>query len=199
MIRKKHNIPSDAKILLYSGRLSQEKNVPFLLEAFPRVRAIEPDTYLILVGGGPKEKELRALGNSLDKQIIFTGQIDHAAVIDHCLAADIFVYASITETQGLVLTEAKACGLPVVAVFGGGISDVVESGIDGYLVPRNSETFVEHVFRLLHDHELRKKMSLKAEEDAHLRFSSTKVAKQIENVYNSLIQNKPLDRLGAKG
>jgi glycosyltransferase involved in cell wall biosynthesis len=189
-IRKKYNIPPNAKILLYSGRLSQEKNVPFLLKAFPLIRAKEPNAYLILVGGGPKEKDLRALGNSLDKQIVFAGQIDYAAVINHCLAADIFVYASVTETQGLVLTEAKACGLPVVAIFGGGISDVVESGVDGYLLPQNQNIFVEHVLRLLRDSELRKKMSLKAEEDAHLRFSSTTVAKQIENVYNSLIQNK---------
>jgi len=189
-IRKTYNLPPGAKILLYSGRLSQEKNVTFLLQAFPKIREQEPNTYLILVGGGPKEKELRALGNSLDKQIIFTGQIDHAAVIDHCLAADIFVYASVTETQGLVLTEAKACGLPVVAIFGGGISDVVESGVDGYLLPQNETIFTEHALRLLQDDQLRKHMSTKAEEDAHIRFSSTTVAKQIENVYNSLIQTE---------
>jgi glycosyltransferase involved in cell wall biosynthesis len=189
-IRKKHGIPPEAQILLYSGRLSEEKNVPFLLKAFAAVRSQEKNVFLILVGGGPQQKAHRKLGESLDKQIIFTGQRAHAEVLDYYFAADLFVYASLTETQGLGLTEAKACGLPVVAVFGGGISDVVESGVDGYLVPQRQEVFVEHVLRLLRDHQLRRSMSIKAEEDSHLRFSSTEVAKQIESVYNSLIQKK---------
>jgi 1,2-diacylglycerol 3-alpha-glucosyltransferase len=186
-IRKKHNIPLDAQILLYSGRLAEEKNVPFLLEAFKKIRALEPNVYFILVGGGPKEKELKKLAG---ERIIFTGQIPHAQVLDHCFAADLFIYASITETQGLVLTEAKACGLPVVAVFGGGIADVVESGVDGYLLPQNQEKFIEHVLRLLREPGLRKEMSIKAREDAHARFSSNIVAKKMENVYNSLIHRQ---------
>jgi 1,2-diacylglycerol 3-alpha-glucosyltransferase len=186
-IRKKHRLPPDAQTLLYSGRLAQEKNVPFLLEAFKKISALEPNVYFILVGGGPKEKEYRKLSG---ERIIFTGQIPHAQVLDYCFAADLFIYASTTETQGLVLTEAKACGLPAVAVFGGGIADVVESGIDGYLVPRNEEKFIEHVLRLLRTPSLRKEMSIKALDDAHARFSSAAVAKKVENVYNSLIKQR---------
>ncbi|KPJ67059.1 hypothetical protein AMJ44_07475 [candidate division WOR-1 bacterium DG_54_3] len=189
-IRKRHQIPSEAKILLYSGRLSEEKNVPFLLKAFAAIHAQEKGFYFILIGGGPKEKEYRALARSLAPHIIFTGQIKHSDVLDYYFAADLFIYASTTETQGLVLTEAKACGLPVVAVFGGGISDVLENGIDGYLVPQNQERFVEHVLRLLKDDKLRKALSIKAEEDAHLRFSSQVVAKRTESVYNSLIEKQ---------
>jgi glycosyltransferase involved in cell wall biosynthesis len=187
-IRKKHQIPPDAKILLYSGRLSEEKNVPFLLEAFPLIRAQDENLYFILVGGGPKGTEYRAIAK--DNHIIFTGQIPHAEVLDYYLASDLFVYASITETQGLVLTEAKACGLPVVALFGGGISDVIESGIDGYIVRRDQRAFVEHALRLLKDDDLRRHMSIKAKEDAHDRFSSLAVAKRVESVYNSLIKSK---------
>ena len=186
MIRKKHQLPSDAKILLYSGRLSAEKNVPFLLEAFQSILAQEKNTCFILVGGGPKEKEFK---NIAGKNVFIVGQKQHEEVLDYCLAADIFVYASTTETQGLVLTEAKACGLPVVAVFGGGISDVIESGLDGYLVPGNQEMFVEHVLRLLREKQLRKDMGNKGREDSHLRFSSVVVAKQFENVYNCLIDS----------
>ncbi|MEE8638193.1 MAG: glycosyltransferase, partial [Candidatus Margulisiibacteriota bacterium] len=189
-IRKRHQIPAEAKILLFSGRLSEEKNVPFLLKAFDAIRAQEKDVYFILVGGGPKEKEYRGLARSFAPRIIFAGQRRHSDVLDYYLAADLFVYASTTETQGLVLTEAKACGLPVVAVFGGGLSDVIENGIDGYLVPQNQENFVEHVLRLLRDDKLRRGLSIKAEEDAHLRFSSAMVAKKMENVYNSLISKR---------
>ena len=186
-VRKKHQLPPGAKILLYSGRLSEEKNFPFLLRAFAAIQQEAKDAYFLVVGGGPKENEYRrqARGN-----IIFTGQRPHSEVLDYCLAADVFVYASTTETQGLVLTEAKACGLPVVAVFGGGISDVIESGIDGYVLPRSQELFVEHVLRLLKEDALRQEMSIKAEEDAHLRFSSVVVAKKMESVYNSLIRRR---------
>jgi glycosyltransferase involved in cell wall biosynthesis len=187
-IRKKHQIPPEARILLYSGRLSEEKNVPFLLEAFSFIRQQEANLYFILVGGGPKEKEYRA--RAKEDRVIFTGQIPHAEVLDYYLASDLFIYASITETQGLVLTEAKACRLPVVALFGGGISDVIESGIDGYIVRRDQKAFVEHVLRLLKDDNLRRHMALKAEEDAHNRFSSVAVAKKVESVYNSLITKR---------
>lgn len=186
-IRKRHNIPESAKILLYSGRLSKEKNVPFLLRAFAAISAQDKNAYLLLVGGGPKEGEYRRQAKD---NVIFTGQKKYSEVLDYYLASDIFVYASTTETQGLVLTEAKACGLPVVAVFGGGILDVVENGIDGYLVPQNQEKFTEHVLRLLRDDFLRKQMSIKASEDAHLRFSSATVAKRMENIYNNLIQKR---------
>jgi glycosyltransferase involved in cell wall biosynthesis len=186
-IRKKHSLPPDTKLLLYSGRLSAEKNVPFLLEAFEKIKEKEKTVYLIMVGGGPSERGLR---RQAGEKVIFTGQIPHTDVLDYYFAADLFIYASTTETQGLVLTEAKACGLPVVAVFGGGISDVVENGIDGYLVPKNQEKFIEHVLRLLRDEALRKGLSLKAEEDAHLRFASTVVAKKMESVYNSLVMKQ---------
>lgn len=186
-VRKKHRIPSDAKILLYSGRLSEEKNVPFLLKAFASIRAQEKNTYFILVGGGPKEKEYRRLAQD---NMIFVGQRTPSEVLDYYLGAHVFIYASTTETQGLVLTEAKACGLPVVAVFGGGISDVVESGVDGYLVSHNQDMFVGHVLRLLREDALRREMSIKAEEDSHARFSSVAVAKRMESVYNSLIRKR---------
>jgi len=190
MIRKKHRLLENAKILLYTGRLSEEKNVRFLLKAFGPIEKQAPDTYLILVGGGPKRSEYEKVGRSISPRIIFTGELAHSEVLDYCLGADLFVYASVTETQGLVLTEAKACGLPVVAVFGGGISDVVENGVDGYLVPQNQDKFVEHVIRLLKDPSLRKEMSVRAEEDARARFTSTSVAKRVESVYNSLIESK---------
>jgi 1,2-diacylglycerol 3-alpha-glucosyltransferase len=160
--------------------------VPFLLQAFQSILDQEKNTYFILVGGGPKEQELK---NIAGKNVIIVGQKQHTEVLDYCLAADIFIYASTTETQGLVLTEAKACGLPAVAVFGGGIADVVESGIDGYLVPQTQAVFVEHVLRLLRSPQLRKDMGSKGREDAHLRFSSVVVAKQVENVYNCLIDS----------
>ena len=185
-IRRQHKLPSDARILLYCGRLSEEKNVPFLLKAFDLIRSRLKNVYLVLVGGGPKEEEYK---RSAGERVIFAGEKKHLEVLDYYLASELFVYASVTETQGLVLAEAKACGLPAVAVFGGGISDVVRNGIDGYVVPRNLDQFVEHVLRILRDEDLRIKMSHLAVEDAQNRFSSVGVAKRVESIYNSLVTN----------
>jgi len=183
-VRNKFKIPNGAKLLLYSGRISQEKNIPFLLQAFEKVRQAEPNTYLLMVGGGPKLSDYKKLAG---QQVVFSGQLPRQEVLDCCFSADLFVYASITETQGLVLTEAKACGLAVAALFGGGISDVIKNGIDGYITSRNIDVFIEHILRLLRDDNLRKEMGAKAKEDAHNRFSSISVAKRIESVYNRLI------------
>ncbi len=209
-IRKKLGLPSDGKILLFSGRISGEKNIPFLLNAFPVIQAQCPDVYFVLVGSGPKQKEYQSLAcrlrpegpqpegqagivGSKHHRIIFTGQVNHPDIYAYYQAADLFVYSSLTETQGLVLAEAKAGGLPIVALFAGGLVDVVESGLDGYLIPRNEAVFVEHVVRLLRDDLLRAKMSGRALADARERFSAIVVAKQMETLYNSLINRGPLN------
>ena len=103
---------------------------------------------------------------------------------------DIFVFSSLTETQGMVIAEAKYAGLPAVALYSGALAGSVRSGIDGYLVARNLDAFSSHINRLLSEDTLRKEMSSAAMEDARDRFSSVSVAKRHESVYNLLIQNQ---------
>ena len=184
-LRKKYHLPAGAKVLLYAGRLSKEKNIPFLLKAFSKLE--EKDVYLALVGGGPLLKEIRNSKFEI-RNLVCTGEVPYPEILSYYSMGDIFVFSSTTETQGLVLAEAKAAGLPVVALFAGGLAGTVRSGLDGYLVPRKLESFVEHIKRLLTDDNLREKMSRAAREDARERFSSVAVAKQIETVYNSLIK-----------
>jgi glycosyltransferase involved in cell wall biosynthesis len=184
-LRHKFGIGEKEKALLYAGRISKEKNIPFLLRVFERLT--DQGLRLILVGGGPLEKELK---RRHAKNLLLTGEIPYPEILSYYLMGDIFVFSSTTETQGLVLAEAKAAGLPVVALFAGGLVNTVRSGVDGYLVRRNLDAYVEHLKRLLEDDGLRRKMSLAAREDAKERFASFVVAKKIESVYNSLIQAK---------
>jgi glycosyltransferase involved in cell wall biosynthesis len=137
-----------------------------------------------LAGGGPFEKALR---HHHHKNIILTGEVKYPEILHYYCMGDIFVFSSLTETQGMVLAEAKANRLPVVALFAGGLCGTVRSGIDGYLVSRDQAAFISHVERLLHDQELIRKMSTAAYSDALERLSSTVVAKKIESIYNSLI------------
>jgi len=181
-LRHKYGLHKNDKVLLYAGRLSKEKNISFLLNAFSELKI--PDVKLVLVGGGPSLPALHGKRN-----VVFTGEIPYPEILSYYAMGNIFVFASTTETQGMVLAEAKAAGLPIVALFAGGLIDSVRSGIDGYLVPRNQAKFVEHVERLLTDDGLRAKMSRAAREDAAARFSSVVVAKEIETLYNSLIKS----------
>ena len=186
-LRKRYHIPLDAKVLLYAGRISKEKNIPFLLKAFKELG--RKDVYLVLVGGGPMLDQLRT-SNLEHRTLICTGETSYPEILSYYCMGDIFVFSSLTETQGMVLAEAKASGLPVVALFAGGLTGTVRSGIDGYLTPRNMPSFLEHVNRLLDDPALLRKMSVAARQDAEERFSSVVVAKKIETVYNSLIKQK---------
>jgi len=182
-MRKKLGIPENAKVLVYLGRISTEKNIAFLIDAFKKLYA--RDTFLLLIGGGPELVDLR-LSNL--PNVILEGELPHAFAMEYCRAGDIFVFASTSETQGLVLAEAKAIGLPIVALFAGGLVETIRNGIDGYLVQRNLDIFVSHIKKLLNDNELREKMGEEARKDAINRFSSCNVAKRIETLYNQLIK-----------
>jgi len=184
-LRSKWGIAENEKVLLYAGRLSKEKNIPFLLEAFHRLG--RKDVRLVLIGGGPLEQELRRKNH---KHILLVGEVNYPEILSYYCMGDIFVFSSLSETQGLVLAEAKAAGLPIVALFAGGLVETVRSGTDGYLTERNLSTFTGHITRLLDDDALRLKMGTFARKDAVDRFSSFNVAKKFETLYTSLIHKK---------
>lgn len=180
-LRQKLGIASTDLVLLYVGRLSKEKNLSFLLRAFSQIR--ERNIKLVLVGGGPL---LKTINPELRPEIITTGEVPYPEILKYYLVGDVFVFASTSETQGLVLAEAKAAGLPVVALFAGGLVDTVRNGLDGYLLPRQETVFIEHLQRLLGDPTWRAKLAAAARQDAVERFAAKVVAKKMESVYNSL-------------
>ena len=185
--RSKLGIPKDAKVLLYMGRLSKEKNLPFLFEVFQKLSAEFNNLYFLVIGGGPLEKQLRT-SHLEHRTIIFTGQTPREQLFQYAKAADVFIFSSTTETQGLVIAEAKACGLPVVTVDDPAIRASVINNEDGFLVNENVDDFSAKVKLLLQDNTLREKMGRVAKENAQRDFSSIAVAKKHEAVYNSLIK-----------
>jgi glycosyltransferase involved in cell wall biosynthesis len=129
--------PADAVVVATLGRLAPEKSVDLVLDAFAGVAADDPTTRLLVIGGGPSEPSLRerAAMPDLAGRIHLTGQRPRREALALAKGADIFAGASQTETQGLVLAEALAIGLPVVALDGPGVSDSVRHGVDGLIVP----------------------------------------------------------------
>jgi len=138
--------------LLTVGRLAREKSTHVLLERFPAVLAARPDAWFVLLGDGPDRPLLEVMARDLNiaHRTVFAGYVPNSEVGAFYQHADVFVFASTTETQGMVALEAAACGLPVVARKEGGIAGSVADGIAGFLVkPDDAQTFVRRVLELL--------------------------------------------------
>lgn len=190
-LRQTFHIPDNHRILLFVGRIGQEKNIEFLIKCFNIVQQQLPETSLVLVGGGPQEQELKEMVVSLgiQEKVIFTGTLDKKLVINCYLGADLFVFASVTETQGLVIGEAKAAGLPVVAIDAFGVKEMVTNERSGYLTQLDEQEFVDRIIHLLQDHNLYDKMSAAAKQEAQL-ITAEACTKRLVEAYQNVCQNK---------
>jgi len=194
ILRAKWHIPEHQKILLYLSRVAKEKNLSFLFKVMRRLVAKRQkkfgraDVHLILVGGGPELKYYQqlALDWGLETHITFTDMMPKEKANRFYGAADIYVFPSITETQGIVITEAMAAGTPVVAVNKMGPTDLIENGVDGYLTSLNIDEFSGKIEKLLDDRDLRRKMGEKGRENAK-KFSSLACALKMETIYEKTI------------
>ncbi len=197
-LRAQYGIDRETKILLHLGRLGKEKNIGFLLKSFCEVKKNELKTCLIIVGDGMErnalQEEAKKLG--IGEYVIFTGPLSRRNVVDSYAGADLFIFASTTETQGIVLGEAKAAGLPAVAVKALGAAEMVKDGVDGFLTPLCLETFTARVIQLLGDETLRKTMSQNALVESD-NISATAMAKRLADTYEEIAREKQRRRFSA--
>lgn len=184
----------NVEVLLYVGRLAKEKSLDFLLRAFAKIVTQRPQTRLLVVGKGPHERRLRRLTRKLDlgERVIFTGSIPHSEVPHYAAAADLFVFPSVTETQGLVLVEAMAAGTPVVAVEALGSVDVLAEG-GGLLVPAQEEAFADAVLELMADEPRRRALGREAAQAAQ-RYAVPVATARLLAVYEEAIAAGPRDK-----
>ncbi|MGB5832242.1 MAG: glycosyltransferase [Thiohalocapsa sp.] len=163
--RRRRGIPADRPLLVHAGRLAFEKNCDFLLRMLVLVKAEVPDVLLLIAGEGPARKQLEDLVRSLDlaDQVRFIGYLNRdGSLEDFYAAGDAFVFASRTETQGLVLLEAEALGTPVVSTAVMGTREVLKDG-EGCLIAEDDEAeFAANCVRLLTDSALRDALGAKA-------------------------------------
>lgn len=160
------------RVLLYVGRLDREKSVDRVLSAFARIAGTVPRCRLVLVGRGTQEDALRRLaaGSAAADRIHFLGARPHGTLPGWYRAADVFLFASETETQGLVLAEAAACALPAVAVAAPGYEEVVRDGESGVLTKLEPEALAEGAIGLLLDPARRLAMGRRARTLAECTF-----------------------------
>lgn len=185
-------LPESAVLLIYVGRLSAEKNVTVLLDQFALAQEIVPDLYLMIVGKGPLEAELKrqAYELGLAERIHFTGPVGYEAVADYLAAADIFVTASVTEVHPLTVIEAMAAGLPVVATASPGIVDSVESGKSGILTRQPDGGLAPAIVAMAVDANRRQQMAAAAR-IASERFDIRKTTSQTLDLYERLRLTRP--------
>lgn len=190
-IRNKYNIKENEVLLITASRLVEEKNIEFLVRAFAIINNAKKNTKLMIVGDGSMKGELEKMVKDLGirESVIFTGLLDKEGMIAHYQASDIFVFASLTETQGLVAVEAMAAGLPVVAIKADGIEDMVKNGNDGILTDNKEDNFAENAIRLIEDEGLRKKMSENARANS-LEFRIEPWVERVVSLYEELIERK---------
>ena len=143
--------------VLYAGRLTQEKGADLLADAFLAAREHDPALHLVLAGGGPEEEPLRA---RLGEHATFLGWLEGDALAEAYASADLFLFASRTDTFGQVLLEAQASGLPVVAVAEGGPCSIVEDGLTGLLRPADPLALADAVVALAADPAARARLAV---------------------------------------
>lgn len=193
-IRKKRRWEKDI-VMISIGRLAPEKNWPTLLHAAALVIKDIPQFRFVLIGDGPDRKSLEDLAKELgiQKRVTFTGSLPFAETPSYMKAANLFGFASITETQGLATLEAMAAGLPVVAVNASGTRDILKHGQQGYLVENDATALASAIKRLLSNPERMQKFAQAAYKKAQ-SFNITKLTDKLLDVYEQAIRDKKKNR-----
>lgn len=187
-ILKHYSIPKNKEILMFAGRLAPEKNLLFLLKTFKYIHQKNPNAYLMIVGGGPSEEQIKKEIAKLDlsKSAQVTGFVSKEEIIKIFDLAKIFVFPSLTETQGLVICEALAAGVPVVAINKMGPRDLIKNNINGFLVTNKQSVFAKKIIEILDNHKLHKKLAKGAKKSAQL-FSIEKRTEELIKIYKKAI------------
>lgn len=183
------------KVLISIGRLAQEKNWPVLLEAVKEVLCTHSDLRVVIIGDGVEKDNLQTLTAELGiaERVTFTGEVPFSEIPAYLKAADLFSFASITETQGLVTMEAMAAGLPVVAVDGSGTRDIVEEGKQGFLVPNEAAALAKSINQVLSTPSLMRKFKRNVLTKAKTFDVETQATRLVE-LYKQAIEDKANER-----
>ncbi len=175
-------------LVTYVGRVAHEKNIDFLVRAFAQVRRTVPEALLVIAGEGPARESLRKLVDELGltPDVRFVGYLDrNTELLDCYAAASVFVFASRTETQGLVLLEALAQGTPVVSTAELGTKSILAPACGALIAEERAEPFAAAVVRVLTDAPLRRALCNQARTYAR-GWSSQTMAGRLGELYHAV-------------
>lgn len=190
---KKYGLSSSDDILVYVGRIAEEKNIDEIINLFNCVLKNMPNIKLLIVGGGPYLIKLKNMVKelSIEESVKFTGMIDVDEVQKYYRLGLAFVTASKSESQGLTYLEAVASGCPVVCKWDLCIKNLIINGETGYTYT-NEDEFVEHIKAIISNKELRNHMSMGAKKMAQL-YSTENFGKKVFEIYGEVLNEKKDD------
>lgn len=187
--KKLYEIDPQRPALVHVGRVAHEKNISFLLDTLVKIKQQVPNILMIIAGEGPALESLKAQSAKLAlcENIRFIGYLERRHQLPSCYqAGDLFVFASRTETQGLVLLEAMAQGVPVVSTAVMGTQDIVNPEKGARRAAEDHTDFAQMVVALLANKPLRENLSIEAEAFART-WSAPVLAKQLQHFYQNQI------------
>jgi 1,2-diacylglycerol 3-alpha-glucosyltransferase len=193
-VRQSLGITPEQQVMLWVGRLAIEKNMEMLFEMSAVSFAQDPDLRLWVVGDGPYRADCQALArrHQIGDRVRFVGFVPHEEVARYYTAADIFVFSSMTETQGLVVQEAMSYGLPAICVGGGGASASIEDGLNGFIVKNEPHGFAATVLQVLHDDDIYTRLSEQASRSVRTN-GTPEMCRRVVEVYRQAIEAKSLE------
>lgn len=192
-IRKRY-LDREKYLFCTVSRLEKEKNIEFILEGVKLLKSRYGDCFrLLVIGDGSLREELTERVNELElkKNVFFCGMIPHEELTDYYHACDLFLFASQSETQGIVLLEAMAAGLPVIAVKGSGVNDVVKDGRNGFMTEKDINQWEEKLEKVLKSKHLYANMKQEALIVAK-QYLAVQVAKSVEHYYRNVLLSEDL-------
>lgn len=199
--RQSLGISADDFVVGHLGRLSEEKNIPFLIDAisqFMKTGRRDRQTHCLIIGSGPLKPEIesRFASAGLTDRLHFAGVLGEDRLADAYHAMDVFAFASTTETQGMVLTEAMASGIPVVAVDAPGVREAVDEQRNGYLLnSMDVNAFADALGKVADADELEYERLSRGASQTASEFSMEKTADKALELYSALQDSNYGDRL----
>lgn len=192
-IKNKFKQYKNRKIVLFAGRLNEQKGTGYLVKALPIIKSKFPNALLLIIGEGEYKRELENLVSSLKLHghVEFLGAVEHEKIADYCNLADVFVLPSVasrigTEGLGLVLLEAMACGTCVVATPSGGIRCIVKDNENGLLANERDEIdLANKVVKALSDKKLRDRLAENGRKYAKERYDWENIANKFDKIYRN--------------
>lgn len=189
-IRKQYGFSDETVAFVSASRLVREKRIEFVIKAYARLSAEDKEkSRLVVIGDGPDADSLKELAKELEvsDKVIFVGRVEHKRVLEIVSACDVYVHASLRETQGLVLNEAAACGKPLIMIDRE-VNDILHEGENGFFAEDTLTDYSQKMAELLHNKELRTKFGRKSKEFAKAT-DLKEAAKPLESLYSSLLHN----------
>ena len=187
-LKKSLGIKPNEKIILFLGRVASEKSIDVIMDIMPSIFEEHPDYKFLIVGDGPSKKDLEEQARKLniDKNVIFTGKVPWNEVPKYYNIGDVFVNASITETQGLTFIEAMSAEIPVVAKYAPNLSEFIHTNKNGILVKKNSD-FKKAIIEVIENENLRKTLIRGGNETAK-EYSIEVFGDKLEMLYTEIIK-----------